>query len=119
MIIDIQQMSVGSPRTQISEMKGGPELGEGELHQWFSGLGEIDASGCQAINYIFGLFQFLSKSCLRSQAITVSCARASQSLTTVEFVQCERDSLHVPDSRTAGDSKLYQHFIHASEAGVS
>ena len=30
MIIDIQQMSVGSPRgarTQISEMKGGPELG--------------------------------------------------------------------------------------------
>ena len=91
----------------------------GELHQWFSGLGGIDAPGCQAINYIFGLFQFLSKSCLRSQAITVSCARASQSLTTVEFVQCERDSLHVPDSRTAGDSKLYQHFIHASEAGVS
>ena len=118
MIIDIQQMSVGSPRTQISEMKGGPELG-GELHQWFSGSGGIDAPGCQAINYIFGLFQFLSKSCLRSQAITVSCARASQSLTTVEFVQCERDSLHVPDSRTAGDSKLYQHFIHASEAGVS
>ena len=111
-------MSVGSPRTQISEMKGGPELGGGAAPVVF-GVGGIDAPGCQAINYIFGLFQFLSKSCLRSQAITVSCARASQSLTTVEFVQCERDSLHVPDSRTAGDSKLYQHFIHASEAGVS
>ena len=119
MIIDIQQMSVGSPRTQISEMKGGPELGGGGAAPVVFGVGGIDAPGCQAINYIFGLFQFLSKSCLRSQAITVSCARASQSLTTVEFVQCERDSLHVPDSRTAGDSKLYQHFIHASEAGVS
>ena len=75
------------------------------------GVGGIDAPGCQAINYIFGLFQFFSKTCLRSQAITVSCARASQSLTTVEFVQCERDSLHVPDSRTAGDTASYTNIL--------
>ena len=119
MIIDIQQMSISwiTPDPNFRN-EGRTRVGGGAAPVVF-GVGGIDAPGCQAINYIFGLFQFLSKSCLRSQAITVSCARASQSLTTVEFVQCERDSLHVPDSRTAGDSKLYQHFIHASEAGVS
>ena len=39
MIIDIQQMSVGSPRTQISEMKGGPELGGGGAAPVVFGVG--------------------------------------------------------------------------------
>ena len=77
MIIDIQQMSVGSPRAQISEMKGGPELG-GAASVVF-GVAGIDAPGCQTINYIFGLFQFLPRvACARKPSLLVVLVQANR-----------------------------------------
>ena len=77
MIIDIQQMSVGSPRTQISEMKGGPELG-GSCTSGFRGRG-IDAPGCQAINYITVSSSFCPiVACARKPSLLVVLVQANR-----------------------------------------
>ena len=78
MIIDIQQMSGGPPEPNFQKLR--TRIG-GKLRQWTSEAGGrrggIDAPGCQAINYVFVFSSFSPRVASRSQANTVSGARAS------------------------------------------